>query len=145
MEHSESLEKSKTLTALALLGCPAARSDIEDAAGEAIDGWIGQGIVVETGAGCVMPARVVEKVLRNLTPDKYVEGHALAYDFLSGKIARRKLKERDREDILLARWRHTRLAGWAQGIHADGENLLLLYQPEEVNHEAPSCGPAGVL
>jgi hypothetical protein len=127
MVHGESIEKSKVLAALAVLGCPAARSDIEDAAGEAVGGWIERGVIVETSAGCAMPAAVVEKVIMALTPEECVEGHGLAYDFLSGKVAKRKLEERDREDILLARWRHAQLAKWTKGIHMDGENLLLLY------------------
>ncbi len=128
IEHSEPLQQSKTLAALAVLGCPAARRDIEDAAGHGMDEWIGRGIVVETSAGCVMPASVAEGVARNLSPEARAEGHRLAYDFLDGTIANRKLEEHVREEeILFARWRHALLAEWTEAMRADGTNLLRLY------------------
>lgn len=143
VDEPDILMKSRSLAALALLGCPAARVDIKAAIGEAIDDWIQSGVIVETSAGCVMPAGMGQKVVTTLTPEECIEGHGLAYDFLAGDIAKRKLAERDREDILLARWRHAQLAKFADGFRADGENLLLLYHRQ--NRSAALLGILSLL
>ena len=119
-----------TLAALALLGCPADRDDIEGAANEQIGPWIDRGTVVETSAGCVMAASVAETVARQLSPEQRTGGHRLAYEFLDGPVARRKLLESAREDIVLARWRHAQGAGWPEKIRKEGTLLLNLYQNE---------------
>lgn len=85
-------EGSPTLAALAVLGCPADRDDIETAAREPLSPYLKQGAVIETSAGCLMPAGVAENVARRLSASERTAGHRLAYEFLDGPSAQRKLR-----------------------------------------------------
>ncbi len=128
-----SVPVSRTLAALAVLGQPAARSDIEKAAKEDLQPWIKQSVVLETTAGCIMPAGLAERIARTLSPESLSEAHRLAYAFLDGPVAIRKLTERSREELLVARWRHAHESEFATAIRVDGINLLDLYGSQRRN------------
>jgi tetratricopeptide (TPR) repeat protein len=120
-------DSSKTLAALAVLGCPADREDIESAS-EPIGPWLSAGFVLETAAGCVMPAGVSVTIGSRLSAPGLAESHRLAHTFLDGAVARRKLAEGPREDILLARWHHAQAAGWTEKVSENATYLLDLYE-----------------
>jgi hypothetical protein len=128
------------LAALAVLRQPADRDDIQAAlagasAVENIDSsatrdfeeWIHSALVLETDAGCVVPAGAAERVIAGLDHDARIRAHRLAYVFLNGPNARRKLIESPREEFLSARWHHARQSGWIEAIRDDGTLLLKLY------------------
>lgn len=125
----DSFTYARTLGGLAVLGCPADRDDIENA-GEPLAAWIQQGIVLETAAGCIMPAGVAQTFGRQIPAVQMADCHRAAHEFLDGPVARRKLAESTREDILLARWRHARAAGWQEKIQENARYLLELYQAQ---------------
>ncbi len=143
MEEAATVDptEAKTLGGLAVLSHPAARSDIQTELKQDLREWIERGIVVEVSSGCVMPAGVAEKVVSCLAPEAQKEAHQLAYKFLDGLVAVRKMKERPREDILLARWRHAQASQWTEAIRVDGVNLLNLYASE--NRSAAFLGILG--
>jgi len=118
---------SKTLAALAVLGCPADREDIESA-GEPIEPWLSSGLMFETAAGCVMPAGVAATIGSRLSAADLAQSHRLAHAFLDGAVARRKLAEGPREDILLARWHHAQAADWTEKVSENATYLLDLYE-----------------
>ncbi len=121
----------KALGGLAVLNHPAARSDIQAATSEDPGKWIDGGMLVETSSGCVMPASLAENVVSQLGPEAVKDAHHLAYTFLDGMVAQRKMIEQPREDILLARWRHAQASQWPEAIRADGTNLLRLYARQD--------------
>jgi len=123
-------DTSKTLAALAVLGCAADPEDIKQAGGEPLDGWIRAGLVLDTTAGCIMPAGIAESIGRGLAGDELRASHRLAHAFLDGDVALRKLAE-GREDVLLARWRHARAADWPEKILQNANWLLQLYQDQQ--------------
>jgi len=125
----DSFAYTRTLGGLAVLGCPADRDDIESA-GESLDPWIGKGVVLETASGCIMPAGVAQAFGRQIPRAELAECHRAAHEFLDGPVARRKLAESTREDILLARWRHAQAAGWREKIQENARYLLELYQAQ---------------
>lgn len=125
-----SLVHSKALAALAVIGCPAARLDVEHATDEQIGPWLEKGAVVETSAGCFMPARVAERLVTSLSVEQRAEAHRAAYRCLDGPVARRKIAENLREDILLARWRHAQTTDWEDAVRAEDNNLLMLYRAQ---------------
>lgn len=130
IEHQISLPPSESmiLSALAVLGHPAARQDIQAQTEQILEPWIEQSIILETNAGCLMPATLSETVARNLSPETRAQAHRLAYSFLDGPVAHRKMSERPREDILRARWSHAQASGWIEAIRIEGTNLLRLYR-----------------
>jgi len=125
----DSFTYTRTLGGLAMLGCPADRDDIESAS-EPLAPWIEKGIVLETAAGCVMPAGIAQTFARQIPPAQLADCHRAAHEFLDGAVTRRKLAESTREDILLARWRHARAAGWQEKIQENARYLLELYQAQ---------------
>jgi len=123
--------KSRLLAALAVLGCPADIDDIQEAAGEPLAPWIERGVVISTSAGCLMPARIAETIATCLDPEERMGAHRLAYAFLHGPDAERRLAEGGREDILLARWRHAQGAEWRENVLEEATLLLDFYQRED--------------
>jgi CHAT domain len=136
-EYSNPLPTSdlNALAALAVLGQPAARHDIELAANVQLMSWIDQSVVLDTAAGCIVPAGLAERIAGSLEPDARSKAHRLAYKFLDGPVARRKIKEGRREDLLRARWRHAQAAMWPEAIQNEGTSLLKLYYQE---HRIPA-------
>ena len=122
-------EASKTLAALAVLGCPADPEDIKQA-GQSVDPWISTGLVLKTDAGCVMPAGIAETIGRGLSADELRESHRLAHAFLDGDVALRRIVE-GREDVLLARWRHAQAAAWPEKVLQNANWLLQLYRAQQ--------------
>jgi tetratricopeptide (TPR) repeat protein len=123
--------QANALAGLAVLSHPAARSDIQAASAQDPGKWIDGGILVETVSGCMMPASIAETVVSHLGPDALKDAHHLAYTFLDGMVAQRKMIEKPREDILLARWRHAQASQWPEAIRADVTNLLRLYARQD--------------
>jgi hypothetical protein len=130
------------LAALAVLRQPADRDDILAAlSGKGVidnidpnarndfEQWIRPPlpVVLRTGAGCMVPAGVAERVIAGLDEDASIRAHRLAYVFLDGPTARRKLMESSREELLSARWHHARQSGWSEAVRVDGTSLLKLY------------------
>src|SRR5262249_39373385 len=86
--------------------------------------------VLQTSAGCIMPAGVAELIARRLSGTDLTDSHRLAHGCLDGSDARRRVFEGWREDILLARWRHAQAADWKEKIRENGEYLLRLYHSQ---------------
>jgi tetratricopeptide (TPR) repeat protein len=115
------------MAAFAVLRSPAARADVEAVIGRKLDECLRQGLLVETSAGCVMPLSVAEAVAGSLSPQERQQGNRVAYDLLDGPVAHRKLTERNREDILQARFSHAQECAWEEAIATEAQNLLALY------------------
>lgn len=133
LEPTERPPFSPEVGALAVLAYPAARRDLEDAgvALATIDKLVQTGVVIETAVGCVMRASAAEEVAKQIPAGLHAECHRLAYRFLDGKVALRKLADRDREDILRARWRHAELAEWREAMRVEATNLVRLFARQD--------------
>lgn len=75
-----------------------------------------------------MPAEISATIGPRLSASDLVDSHRLAHAFLDGAVARRKLAEGPREDILIARWRHAQAAYWPEKVRENAIYLLQLYQ-----------------
>jgi hypothetical protein len=124
-------EHHASLIALALLEAPAARFDVEAKLGrDNVTMWLGSEILVETSAGCWMPASISTHVLAAPNAGTTVQAHRLAYELLDGPVARRLLTEREREHLRRARLRHAIGSQDEARIALEAKCLLYLYEDE---------------
>jgi tetratricopeptide (TPR) repeat protein len=130
------------LAALSVLRQPANRNDVDAAASELTqkdssqnlvedwEGWLESSLVLETDAGCVVPAGIAERVIAHLNDDSRMRAHKLAFSFLNGPNARRKIEESAPEELLEARWFHADNGGLREAALNNGSELLDLFYRE---------------